>query len=132
MDKISELGKMSIPVSDLEWIRKKNVSVGEIICLGHNFQNIDNIEKVFSCVIGEDFTSAIRKHVINLPDIGEVRVRDDFYQRVEELIQLRHTFVHEVDFKTKFRVREIWDMLVALVDFIFFADAVLEKSLGRV
>jgi len=130
VQKIPELQKRNIPISDLEWIKKKRVSVGEIICLGHNFQNLDNIERVFSAVIGEDFISAIRKHVFNIPEIGEWRVSKDFYQRVEELLRLRHTFVHEVNFKTKFRAREISDMLGALVEFVYFADEVLEEHLG--
>ncbi|GEM_PF-3262431 len=125
--KIPELQKQSIPVADLEWIRAKRVSVGELLCSACNFQSLENISKVFSGIIGKDFISAVRKYVYNCPIHGRESIREDFYERVKELVEARHTFVHEINFKAKYPMRQLEDRVNALLEFVSFADSVLEK-----
>jgi len=124
---IPELEKQRIHVADLEWIEAKRVSVGELVRSACNFQSLENINKVFSGVIGRDFISAVRKQVNDCPIHGEERIREDFYEKVKELIEVRHTFVHEIDFKARYPMRELRDRVSALVEFVSFADGVLDK-----
>jgi len=125
--KVPELEKERISVADLEWMKTKHVSAGELAYSAYNFQSLENINKVFSGVIGRDFISAVRERTYDCPIHGKERIREDFYERVRELVEARHTFVHEINFKAKYSTRQHDDRLDALVEFVTFADVVLEK-----
>jgi hypothetical protein len=125
--KIPELEKERISVADLEWMKTKRVSVGELAYSAYNFQSLENINKVFTGVMGRDFMTAVRECVYDCALHGEERIRKDFYERVKELVEVRHTFIHEINFKANYPRRQLEDRLAALFEFVSFADTVLEK-----
>lgn len=111
--------------TELEWIKKKAVSIGEIICHDYNFQNLHEINEAFEIVIGDNFVKSLRSYRYDCPNHGEEQIRKDFYERVQSLMKLRHSFVHEVNFKFNLSLLEIRDMVDALFHFVDFADALL-------
>ena len=117
--------------TELEWIKRRGVSIGEIICHDYNFQNLHEINDAFELVVGDKLVKSLRNYRYECANHGEERIRKDFYERVQSLMNLRHSFVHEVDFKFNLSLLEIRDMFDALFEFVDFADALLYEKFDK-
>lgn len=81
-------------ITDLQYIIQKDLTLGEIIAEFTNFQNLNNIKKVYSNLFGLDIFEELKK--IELPEwVTELEIPSKFYFNLENMINLRHKIIHE-------------------------------------
>jgi len=124
-------------VCDLDYISKKGISSKELISDYYNFQNLDNINKAFSTLLNIDFFKELEEYQwwFDKSDKKEGFFSiGKFYKELNKIINLRHDFVHDINFKRIINKREITDMYDFFLSFItiteFFIDDIfkLQKS----
>ncbi len=102
---------------------RNKVSAGELIAIKYSLQNLEQINLIFSKLIEKKF----------LTEIGSFDVKDergrtkfvldkkypDWKERLAELFELRHRFVHQISFNDKLgleRLRKLWECLTHFVE----------------
>ncbi|TCK03948.1 HEPN domain-containing protein [Phorcysia thermohydrogeniphila] len=120
--KLQKLRDIKLNLLDAcKMFNKRKVSLGELIVATYSFQNIAHIEEVFSALTGEKF----------LDKVGKVKVEDeegksfvlnekcpDWRKKLEELLNLRHRFVHQVSFKERLGLKRLKNLFECLVSFV--------------
>lgn len=72
----------------------RKISIGEIVSVSHSFQNIDEINKFYSDMLGVNFVKEIKKVEVEPEKSDPYVLKDkypDFWRKVEELTRLRHS-----------------------------------------
>lgn len=134
-------GKISFTVSDLDQLVKdKKLTKGNIVASSFSFINLDEINYIFSTLLGLKFLDYVQK----LNDINQTRQVFDGhpipleYRRLMEAYELRHQIVHELKdvHLTKTKVLELWDnalnvMEIANTVFLSAGDPRLRAGLDQ-
>ncbi len=85
-------------LEDIIKLKKGNVNLGELIVKNYNFQNLDEINKIYSKILNVSFYEKI-KEVVKTPeyerDISYLRLNDNFYPLIHEVIEIRHKCIHD-------------------------------------
>lgn len=108
-------------LDEVELIIKKNISKGEIIAEYINFQNLSDIETSYSLLFNFNFFEEFKKYKWYYDEEdpnGFMQINDDFYPNIKEIIQLRHNFVHDINFKKKLSMGEINEFHNEIIFFI--------------
>ncbi len=98
---ISEL-KDKYKLNDIIKLKKGNVSLGELVAKNYNFQNLNEINKIYSKIlkskININFYDKLRE-IIKTPeyerDISYLRLTEDFYKIIRDVIEFRHKCIHD-------------------------------------
>lgn len=131
-------------LSQIEYIMKKNLSMGEIIAEYFNFQNLDSINKAYSSLLKINFFKELKKYQWVYEDkrknfLGFIQLDNGFYTRFKKWIDLRHNFVHDINFNinlTSDKIREFDDDIVPfahLIDYFILnktAEKIIETEKG--
>ena len=87
-------------LEDVVKLKKGNLNLGELIAKNYNFQNLDEINRVYSKILKFSFYEKL-KEVIKTPeykkDISYLRLNEDFYPLINEVIEIRHKSIHDLD-----------------------------------
>jgi len=97
------LRREKISLADLVDIKKKELSLGEIISVSHSLQDLDTVNYFFSKMLGvNDFLKELENIEI-VPESGKKYVLKskypDFREKIGELLNLRHLIIHHESFK---------------------------------
>lgn len=102
-EKLVENYKKKFSLSELEHIKEKKITIGELIVDSYNFQKLYDIEKAYSLAFNLNFFKALRQFKqYKEPTSGKIipiKLDNDFYSKLEKLIKLRHNCVHDVNYR---------------------------------
>lgn len=109
-------------LEEIEFILSEKLKMGEIVAKYGNFQNLNQINKIFSNLLDLKFLDEIK--IINIDIRGKNTTFDNKdYIKLEEIIGLRHEFVHDIDlfssnleFEESFSFFEVLEKLGMVVD----------------
>jgi len=122
---------------EIEYIIKKNITIGEVIAESCNFQNLDKIQETFSLLFGFNFFEELKKYKWwfdkkNKKE-GFFQVDPEFYANWNKLIIMRHNLVHDINFKKNLHMREInnlaWGVVGDVHVIASFIDDILNKKI---
>lgn len=85
-------------LEDIIKLKKGNMNLGELIVKNYNFQNLDEINKIYSKILNVSFYEKL-KEVVKTPeyerDISYLRLNENFYPLIHEVIEIRHKCIHD-------------------------------------
>jgi hypothetical protein len=99
-EKFTKEIKQKFDITELNRIIEEGISINEIISSNYNFQDLDQINKAFSIALGINLFEEIKKRKFtSSPKLTPFKVHKEFYKELQQYIQLRHDFVHDINFK---------------------------------
>jgi len=112
-------------------IGKERISKGELISSQFNFQNLRGIEKAFSGLLNKNFIKELRnyKFYFNKGEGDFVQLEKDFYTKLQKLLDLRHGFVHDINFKDFIGLRSLKSLSENLLVFVNIVEFFIEDFL---
>ena len=127
------LRREKISLADLVDIKKKEISLGEIISVSHSLQDLGTINYFFSRMLGiNDFLKELENIKI-VPESGEKYVfkneYPDFRREIGELLNLRHLIIHHEGFKGILGFKRLLRMALCVVAFVSAADNYLMEKM---
>ena len=134
-NKIIEQIKIKFDMSEVEKIINEKVSINEIIPSYFNFQDLDQINKAFSLIFDISFFEDLknREFKISDSDLKPFKIHKNFYSALRNFINLRHDFVHDLNFKKSItrdqlnRYTYIFSFFILGVD-IYFNEKIKEHD----
>jgi len=97
-------------LEDVVKLRNGDLNLGEAIAKNYNFQNLDEINKVYSRILNVNFYDKL-KEVIKTPeykrDITYLVLDEDFYPLINEVIELRHKNIHDLDLSFEIDLKKL-------------------------
>jgi hypothetical protein len=113
------LRREKISLADLVDIKKKEISLGEIISVSHSLQDLDTINYFFSKMLGvNDFLKELENIEIVTENGKKYSIKSehpDFRGKIGELLDLRHLIIHHEGFKGILG----FDRLISLAQCVF-------------
>ena len=90
--------KAKFYLEDIIKLKNGNMSLGKLIVKSYNFQNLDEINKIYSKILKESFYEKL-KEAVKTPeykrDISYLRLSENFYPEIHEVIEIRHKCIHD-------------------------------------
>lgn len=108
-DKFPEYCDKNFSLEDFDYFEDKDILNSEVISSYYNFQNLYEINKAFSKALDVNFFDELKDHKFwydKKIKKGFLKL-GDFYTKLDKLINLRHDFVHDINFDFKIYKREI-------------------------
>jgi len=127
------LRRDKISLADLLDIKKKELSLGEIISVSHSLQDLDEVNYFFSKMLGvNDFLKELETIEVE-PESGKKYVLKgkypDFRAKIVELLDLRHLIIHHEGFKRILGVKRLLRMEECVVALVSAADNYLVEKI---
>ncbi|MGI0074124.1 MAG: hypothetical protein ACREA3_09980 [Nitrosotalea sp.] len=136
IDELLEKDEISISLSQLKDIKKKNITRGRIIATNFNFQDPQVINKVISKLFDIHFFEQIqtyaKKHVMSSPKVDLMNHESDLLQNWNEFMQifkLRHTLIHSRNTGVNYGLQKLDLFYWNLVMFLNLSWAVISYNL---
>lgn len=129
------LRREKISLADLIDIKRKELSIGEIISVSHSLQDLDTVNYFFSKMLGvNDFLKELETVEVE-PEVGKKYVLKskypDFRRKIGELLNLRHLIIHHEGFKGILGFKRLLRMAQCVFALVSAADNYLmEKTPG--
>lgn len=130
MIKCCKLIDNKFSMEDLVKIKIDNYDIPEILLQYQNFQNLNNIEKVFSTIMGKKFFDGLndREFQSGEPNTISFKLPKNWYSDLEKYLELRHSLIHDFDPKLKLKKEVIDNYHANLLLFIVAADEYIHKD----
>ena len=127
------LRREKISLADLVDIKKKELSLGEIISVSHSLQDLDTVNSFFSKMLGvNDFLKELENIEI-VPESGKKYVLKskypDFRGKIGELLNLRHLIIHHEGFKGILGFKRLIRMAQCVFALVSAADSYLMEKI---
>jgi len=116
---------------DVKQIIEKKISLSELIVYSYSFQNLEIIEEIFSRALG--IRSLFQKlgeykFFYNEEDKRNYyKLPKNFIKDLENLFELRHSFVHEINFKKRMKMNELNYLSGSLLTIVTMLDLYIEE-----
>ncbi len=120
-------------IADLVHFQDKDIHLSEIVSQLFNFQDLNDIETIFRNLLDLDHSIfEILKDFYNRNLKIGINQIENLYPKLQEIIKLRHTIVHDVFFEFISEKNLILDYISFILNFIVgFADFLAEITLER-
>ena len=113
---IFEDEKIELPLSRLDDVSKGKITKGKIIATSFTFQNINDIDKVLSKILGFGFLEELKKWKVNAK--GDfVKNWDKFF----EILKVRHDVVHTLKGEVPYSVKQLEEIELAIEAFLLLS-----------
>lgn len=130
--RIIEEIKIKFDLSELEKILDKKISIEDIIASYFNFQELDQINKVFSRIFGVSFFDELKNREFSIiADLETFKIHKNFYKELKSFIDLRHEFVHDVNFKKNITQAQLDRYVSILAFFILGVDIYINEQIDE-
>lgn len=118
---------------EVQFIVEKRISPGELIASHYNFQKLENIEEAFSNLLNLKFLSELKKYTFYLDDEKKdfIKLDENYYVKLQKLLDLRHDFTHDINFKDFIRLNDIRDLSSNLLTFVILTALFIEDYLDK-
>ena len=134
--KLAKKKAESCDLEKIEFIIKNNITIGELIVEYCKFQNLKEIEECFSLLFGFSLFKELKEYkwVYDKKNPkGFIQISSDFYPKLDNLLKLRHSITHDLNFKRIINKRNLDEMEDELVTFVnllcFLFDDLVNKKL---
>ena len=121
INKFSEqLNKKDFSIEEMEFINENHISKSELIADSYNFQNLSEINKIFSDALSTNFFKDLKDYEFWFDKKNKKKgffKLGDFYEDLDWLINSRHDFVHDINYKVKLPKKEVDDINLFCVKF---------------
>ncbi len=141
---LSNKGKVNLWEA-YEIFHEKDFRIGEILTYFYTFQNIEDINIVMSKLLSvNNFLSEVELHKLKLHKDSikrfhkeEISLSEDFPNwktLIADIFNLRHDYVHHINFKDKlgdeklFKYYETLDVFISVTDDYFFEHVKMDES----
>jgi hypothetical protein len=109
----------------------KRVSAGELVAHQLRLNNLDDVNKTMSTVLGIDFLSELRatRHPDDETPIYEIG--DDIPGMLKDIFQYRHIWCHELAVRTQPTIKGARDATTVSMVFIYHTEILAQGMLGK-
>jgi hypothetical protein len=126
------LKQEKITIADLLEIENKGLSIGEMVSVYYSFLDLISINRFFSKMFGvSDFIKEVEEKDLVTKDGRHTTLKNDFpnyYQKIQDLISLRHLIVHHEGYKGVLGIKRLGDMWENIDAFVAASDIyILDK-----
>ena len=122
-EKISKLVDSRFSVSELRRIIEHKITFAEVLASHFNFQDLNRINKIFSELFGVNYFEVLKKRKFHVdPKVPDFSLSKNFFKKIDSLIEMRHEFVHDINFKKNIGFRELNDFIWEMSFFILASD----------
>ncbi len=125
-DFLAILRQNKITLADLIEIKKKKLSLGEIVSSSHSFEDLESINSVFSKILGvTDFIKEVEALKSEVEEEKRIILKNNypnFRKEIGELVRLRHLLIHHEGFKGIIGLQRLGEMWENLDSFVGAAD----------
>ncbi len=118
-------------LEEIEYIINNKCSMGEIIAEYFNFQNLDNINKAFSELLSINFFNKIKHYKKYYTNGDFIQVYPNFYPLLKEWIELRHNFIHDINFNSKLTEDDMHKLDSHIIVFIDVIESYLDDIIYK-
>ena len=118
---------------DVKYIIEKDISIQGLIVYSYNLQRLDIIDDVFSKVFGFNFLDELEKYKWYYKEKDKrhyISVGKNFRKNLTKLLDLRHSFVHETNFKYNLKMKELEYLSGELLIIVTLIKFLIDDFLG--
>lgn len=116
-------------------LKERKIGFGDLLAYGYSFQKLFEIKDAYKMLLGIDIFTDIKKFELTIKSGKKQRLEMDYYKLLQELLDLRHSIVHDINFRRKIpydTVVELYNNLHAFVDYFdYFMNDFREKHLEK-
>ena len=129
--RLIEQVRLKFDIFELEKIIKEEISIEEVITSYFNFQDLDQINKVFSLIFNVSFFEELKNQEFKMTNsrLEPFEIHKDFYKEIKSFIDLRHDFVHEINFKHNITKAHLYKYSAIYTFFILGVDMYVEEKI---
>jgi len=130
LKKCNKLVEKRFDLEDFVVISSRGILLEEIILASQNFQNISDIEKTFSTLTGKSFIGNLKGRTFTSGGLEAImfQLDEDFYTKLIEYLDLRHSLVHDFDPMLRLKKEKIEELHDNLLLFIVASDVYLHRD----
>ena len=127
--KISEHIKIKFEMDEVERIIKEKISMNEVIASYFNFQDLSQIDKAFSSILEVSFFEELKTRKFYVSErLRDFKLHKNFYKEIKSFINMRHDFVHDINFNKNITRAQLDRYIGILSFFIIGADIFIDKE----
>ncbi|WP_323664904.1 HEPN domain-containing protein [Aliarcobacter butzleri] len=132
-DKLKRLHEKTYKIDDLINLYVNNIHPLELITDNLNLQNINNIDKTFTILIGKPFLKEIKEIKWRIKDLSETesQITDNMMKGLSEIIEERHSLIHNPHSKLLLSEESILKNIDSIYGIILASDLVLTKFINE-
>lgn len=122
--------KNKFSLEDINYIHSNNIEISDFISSFINFQNLQNIEKVFSAFLEKSFFNSLkgREFKSRKSNGFPFKLENDYYLDLKNFIELRHLVVHDFDMNLEINDDDLDDYYSTLLLFITASDVLIHED----
>jgi hypothetical protein len=128
---LSKLENIDLKLDVLIQMKKKNITIGEIIAHTLPFSSIDHIFNALSKIGGDELLRKIKTEINELTEKGNTDVAnnyDDICKLICEAFRLRHIYAHELNVLEIKHMADHIRMMSAVSIFTYGIENIIEKT----
>jgi len=115
-------------------IYNKNVTLGELISHLITINNLDDINKYMSIILGEDFLKKLMLTPVDLYEGEFIELSQQaptLYKDIKAIFTQRHIFAHELAIKEKVNAKEARILMAAATVFVYSTEVLMDSLLEQ-
>lgn len=136
LEKCEKLVDKRFSFQDLIIISHDEIQLCDLVIENNNFQNLDNVNKVFSTVIKEHFFDSLNNLEFEVWTTGKnskkyvLTLHENWYQELDEYLKLRHNLTHDFNPKLKIdrdRIEHLHintEIVISALNYIFLKEII--------
>lgn len=91
---------------DFKIMMEKKYTYGEILSNNYNFQNLGDVGRAFDEILGIRIFEELKKFKVQAGK-EEFSAYIDFYELLEQMLSLRHDFIHDINFNYRLSTEDV-------------------------
>lgn len=131
-DKITEHIKIKFGIDEMERIIKEKISINEVIASYFNFQELGQIDKAFSTILDTSFFEELKSREFYISkNVSTFKIHKNFYKEINSFINLRHDFIHDINFNKNITKTQLDRYIYISSSFIMGADILINEKIDE-
>ena len=111
-----------------ERMEKDNWTQAELLANEFNFQNLDQVKSAFDKLLNIDIFAELKNYKLENKTKTEHYQLDKYFDvRIKKILELRHSIVHDINFRKKISYNKIVDIYNDLHFFVDMFDFYLRE-----
>jgi hypothetical protein len=131
-DKLLDSEKKELSLLDVirlhNLIKKNRWKPAELLANEYNFQNFDEVKSTYNKLLNIDIIAELKKYKLEEKNGEITQLEKDFDVKIKEILELRHSIIHDINFSKKLSYEEVSAMFGFLHTFVDIFDAFLSEK----
>lgn len=130
LERCKNILKNKFSLEDIIYVYSNNIEISDFISSFINFQNLQNIEKVFSAFLEKSFFDSLKGREFKSRKSNGIpfKLKDDYYLDLKNFIELRHLVVHDYDMNLEINDDDLDKYYSELLLFITASDVLIHQD----